>query len=238
MLRFFRNIRQKLLENRNVRKYFWYALGEILLVVIGILIALQINNWNEERKEALIEIQFMNQLLDDARQDSSFFNSRLVVLTQNNNDLQRLVYRSPAAWQDTIQLIAKDTSIAFFFRVVHDSFLMNNNPEPFEKVSDPALKETLRSYQNAHNYFSQATEVLNRVVEDYGMELEAKYHRNLNMIRNRETSQENDFDFLKNDDIQSRIQIFNTLHINAIDQLPLFLEHNTILIDQLTTRLN
>jgi len=50
MLRFLRNIRQKLLENGNVRKYFWYALGEILLVVIGILLALQINIWNENRK--------------------------------------------------------------------------------------------------------------------------------------------------------------------------------------------
>lgn len=50
MLRFFRNIRQKLLKNGNIRKYFWYALGEILLVMVGILLALQVNNWNEERK--------------------------------------------------------------------------------------------------------------------------------------------------------------------------------------------
>lgn len=51
MLRFFRNIRQKLLLNGNLRKYFWYALGEILLVMIGILLALQVNNWNEQRKQ-------------------------------------------------------------------------------------------------------------------------------------------------------------------------------------------
>lgn len=50
MLRFFHQIRQKLLDNGNFRKYLWYALGEILLVMIGILLALQVNNWNEERK--------------------------------------------------------------------------------------------------------------------------------------------------------------------------------------------
>ncbi|MBO6793646.1 MAG: hypothetical protein JJ895_07035 [Balneolaceae bacterium] len=50
MLKFFRQIRQKLIEQENVRKYVWYALGEILLVVIGILLALQVNNWNEQRK--------------------------------------------------------------------------------------------------------------------------------------------------------------------------------------------
>ncbi len=62
MLRFFRNIRQKLIENGNLRKYFWYAVGEVFLVVIGILIALQINNWNEERKERQEEIVVLNQI--------------------------------------------------------------------------------------------------------------------------------------------------------------------------------
>lgn len=50
MIKFFRNIRQNLLSNGNTGKYLKYAIGEIVLVVIGILIALQINNWNEKRK--------------------------------------------------------------------------------------------------------------------------------------------------------------------------------------------
>ena len=50
MLRFFRIIRKKLVEEQRTRQYIIYAIGEILLVVFGILIALQINNWNEERK--------------------------------------------------------------------------------------------------------------------------------------------------------------------------------------------
>jgi hypothetical protein len=47
MLKFFRKIRQNLLEESKFRKYLVYALGEIVLVVVGILIPLQINNWNE-----------------------------------------------------------------------------------------------------------------------------------------------------------------------------------------------
>lgn len=50
MIKFFRHIRQRLLSEGKTAKYFKYAIGEIILVVIGILIALQINNWNEERK--------------------------------------------------------------------------------------------------------------------------------------------------------------------------------------------
>lgn len=50
MIKFFRKIRQRLLTDNKFSKYLLYAIGEIILVVIGILIALQINNWNEEKK--------------------------------------------------------------------------------------------------------------------------------------------------------------------------------------------
>lgn len=50
MIKFFRKIRQNLVSEGKAVNYLKYAIGEIILVVIGILIALQINNWNEERK--------------------------------------------------------------------------------------------------------------------------------------------------------------------------------------------
>ena len=53
MLRFFRKIRQRLLTDNKFSKYLLYAVGEILLVVIGILIALQVDSWNETRKDRL-----------------------------------------------------------------------------------------------------------------------------------------------------------------------------------------
>jgi hypothetical protein len=49
MIKFFRRIRQQLLSENKFSKYLIYAIGEIFLVVIGILIALQINNWNQQR---------------------------------------------------------------------------------------------------------------------------------------------------------------------------------------------
>mgnify|MGYP000716079377 CR=1 FL=1 len=51
MIKFFRNIRRRLWSESKFSKYLLYAVGEIILVVIGILIALQINNWNEQRKK-------------------------------------------------------------------------------------------------------------------------------------------------------------------------------------------
>jgi hypothetical protein len=51
MIKFFRHIRKSLIQEHNMGKYVKYAIGEILLVVMGILIALQINNWNENKKK-------------------------------------------------------------------------------------------------------------------------------------------------------------------------------------------
>jgi len=59
MIKLFRNIRKKLLEQGKTANYLKYAIGEIVLVVIGILIALQINNWNQERLQQQSELKFL-----------------------------------------------------------------------------------------------------------------------------------------------------------------------------------
>ena len=62
MLKFFRKVRRKLLDEGNLKRYSIYAIGEILLVVIGILLALQINNWNEDRKKRNLEYELLSEL--------------------------------------------------------------------------------------------------------------------------------------------------------------------------------
>jgi len=96
MINFFRKIRQKLLTNNNFSKYLLYAIGEIVLVVIGILIALQINNWNEEQKIEKEEIGILNNLLEglysakeqsdiEISNENQLKESLLVVLGKNSN---------------------------------------------------------------------------------------------------------------------------------------------------------
>ncbi len=67
MLHFFRRIRQRLLTENRFSRYVLYAVGEIVLVVIGILIALQINNWNEDRKNENQNKLMLSQLLEENR---------------------------------------------------------------------------------------------------------------------------------------------------------------------------
>ena len=80
MIKFFRKIREQLLVENKTGRYFKYAIGEIILVVIGILIALQINNWNEERKNSIKEKQFLTSFKND--------------LLTNINELERVIEKS------------------------------------------------------------------------------------------------------------------------------------------------
>jgi hypothetical protein len=77
MIKFFRKIRQDLLSEGRVAKYLKYAVGEILLVVIGILIALQVNNWNEGRKERILERQYLERLVQDLQRDTAYYAGRI-----------------------------------------------------------------------------------------------------------------------------------------------------------------
>ena len=69
MIKLFRNFRQKLIAEGKTANYLKYAIGEIVLVVIGILIALQINNWNEQRKEKQELLNIYGIVLEDLKND-------------------------------------------------------------------------------------------------------------------------------------------------------------------------
>ena len=70
MIKIFRQVRKTLVMQNKAEAYFKYAIGEIILVVIGILIALQINNWQEEKRNILLEKRYLNDLMADLKKDS------------------------------------------------------------------------------------------------------------------------------------------------------------------------
>ena len=80
MLRFFSKIRYKMAAGNRVVTYLRYAVGEILLVVIGILIALQVNNWNEVRKEKIKKNMLVQSIISDLKMDTLILNQTLKIL--------------------------------------------------------------------------------------------------------------------------------------------------------------
>ena len=73
MINFFRKIRKQLADDNKPLKYMRYAIGEILLVVIGILIALSINNWNEQEKSRSFELKMLSEIRKSLSRDITYF---------------------------------------------------------------------------------------------------------------------------------------------------------------------
>ena len=85
MIKFFRKIRYDLMEKNKTANYLKYAIGEIVLVVIGILIALQINNWNEERKDQLRLKNHYLELLNELNNDKESLKDIINWVREFNN---------------------------------------------------------------------------------------------------------------------------------------------------------
>lgn len=91
-MKFFRKIRQEFLFKGKTFKYLKYALGEIILVVIGILIALQINNWNEEKQLKQEELKTLKSLQESIKINKGELATTLNAQIDRNQSLQEVLF--------------------------------------------------------------------------------------------------------------------------------------------------
>ncbi|GGK24643.1 hypothetical protein GCM10007962_18600 [Yeosuana aromativorans] len=89
MIKLFRNIRKNLLKEGKTTNYLKYAIGEIVLVVIGILIALQVNNWNQKTKDHHLGKDFLFRIHRDIVQDTINFRSIITSNKALREDIKR-----------------------------------------------------------------------------------------------------------------------------------------------------
>ena len=141
MIKFIRKIRQKLLSENKFSKYLIYAIGEIILVVIGIVIALQINNWNTERENKKLKTVYLQALVNDLAKDTVDINRIVKIqkadLESTQNFLKRI--HSTTATIDTIIKMAKK-EYNYSFSVKRDyanntfnTIISSGNIELFDK---------------------------------------------------------------------------------------------------------
>ena len=106
MIKFFRTIRRKLLSENHFSKYLLYAIGEIVLVVIGILLALQINTWNEARKERKLESDILHNLQKDLIYNSSIIEAVRKsdsIIVAKNQGLLKILEDPESSYNDSLE---------------------------------------------------------------------------------------------------------------------------------------
>jgi hypothetical protein len=154
-------------ENR-VTKYVLYATGEIVLVVIGILIALQINNWNEGQKDQKLIASYTENLIEDLVLDSISISERIIRIeadSTNLADFERRVFQSLAPL-DTIYQIARYEYGYYIW--VHPDF-NNDTYEVLNSTGDIGLfdKELISDLNALFNLQELALNATRHTMESY-----------------------------------------------------------------------
>ena len=133
-----------MINSGNTRKYLLYAIGEIALVVIGILIALQINNSNEFNKERVYEKKMLEQIRTQLRTDTAYFHMLIRRMTRIDTSAQRIIAIQESGSND------RDNFIRYTRHIGHGFHFEFNNgayealkSSGIEKVQNDQLRNAL-----------------------------------------------------------------------------------------------
>lgn len=178
MIKFFRKIRQNLLSEGKIGQYLKYAIGEIVLVVIGILIALSINNWNENRKLKQLKKEYLYSLKRDLTANLTLLNEALLYAENDIKTNTALANRlsSSKATIDTLKTIARHEfnpimrGLRTLNQNTYNSLITTGNIELLGKD----LTENVQAYytvqENSMSFILTNSQSYIDAVKDYGMD--------------------------------------------------------------------
>ncbi|NER15486.1 hypothetical protein GWK08_18675 [Leptobacterium flavescens] len=225
MIHFFRKLRGKLLSENKLSQYFIYAIGEIVLVVLGILIALQINNWNEGRKARRAETRLMENILKDLKEDHENLKGDIEYL-EAQKQLQKQLYLESRKLAEPIEGGRYDLIL-----IVVDlySITADNHKGAPDNISDEDIRSTLNKYFRDHTAaevtIGELTETIKTEVRPFfktlgGVNLQTvfddSYYENnaLNMDRLREEFGSPEFDSML-----ANLYVISSSVINKLQEL-------------------
>jgi len=187
MLKFFRKIRQKQLSENKFSKYLIYAIGEIGLVVIGILIAVQINNWNERIKNQKLIARYTENLIEDLVQDSTVIADRINLIKSDVRAIEAFEKRVSKSQEplDTIVKIARfeyTFSIFIKYHYEKDTYELLNSTGHialFDNEIVENLKELSSLQDRALFSSSQTFETYRNNLSNYSRKYPFSFRNNL-----------------------------------------------------------
>lgn len=172
MFRFFRTLRQRLLTENRFNKYLLYAIGEIALVMVGILLALQVNNWNEERKQRQVENKYFFNLKNDLRADLERLDYMIALAGTKVKAAQKLKRKSDNDSIGSLYDFSDDMNALIFV----DEFRPNDNT--YEEMKSSGNFSTLRNddlklkLMNLKKTYVNIDDIQKHMRNDYDMFLE------------------------------------------------------------------
>ena len=150
-MKLFRKIRYDLIRKSNTSKYFKYAIGEIVLVVVGILIALQINNWNQARKDEQVLKEYLVKLKSHTLEDLRILDTLSKYRTQLANQCKKARTRILDKTEDEDLYLFMSCGVAFadyYFKPNIGGYEALKTSNYFGKINNTPLDSLLIRYHN------------------------------------------------------------------------------------------
>ncbi|MBT8308571.1 MAG: hypothetical protein KJN85_16640 [Maribacter sp.] len=164
MLKFFKIIRQQLITKGNFKKYLIYAIGEIILVVAGILIALSINNWNERRKTEILELEYLKRLRTDLKVDSLYLNNEMQECKKAMKGSYQYIhkaYETQNSIEDYVDLVEFLIHRTENLVVQNSTYTELNNAGLLSIIQNKVLKDSLIALYREYEYVASRIKEFN-----------------------------------------------------------------------------
>ncbi len=156
MIKFFRKIRQGLLKEGNFQKYLLYAAGEIALVMIGILLALQVANWSQVQQDERAKEEAVRDLRQEFITNRNRFEEYIELLTKIQSMWE--AYLSKVTQKSYLQkenLESRPRTGARTFAIVDNALHSILNTGKIDKIKNPKLKSALTGWNGTYAHFDE-----------------------------------------------------------------------------------
>jgi hypothetical protein len=243
MFKFFRKIRLNLMEQNKTGRYLKYAIGEIVLVVVGILIALQLNNLNDERKTEAVRQVYYKQLLNDFEKDKKYIERQS--LNYDSNEVKLNTYFEAFKQSDMpmVQILGELSNLSWTFRDVQfqsNTILTLQNTGDIKLIPTPIRDKivSLKEYKEHTVYVSRGNNQI-------GLEMvnaASKVFGSVSLFLERSKNQPKLLDYLSDENrqiqmifalesAQERKSGSETQSLERFEQILLDIEELTVLIN-------
>ncbi|GLU44368.1 DUF6090 family protein [Allomuricauda sp. NBRC 101325] len=172
-MNFIKRVRYNLIGGGKSGKYLKYAIGEIILVVIGILIAIQINSWQQAKSERILEKKYLNNLVGELRQDSIGLKNNLLQLKNQA--------RTKEVFLDMVKGGVQGDSIIYFFDYqwkpilpyipIKSTYIELTTNSHLRVIRSDAIREKIIKIYNSYESMEKAEDNLNQTATNHVIDL-------------------------------------------------------------------
>jgi hypothetical protein len=169
-MKLFRGFRQQLIHDKNLKKYLLYAIGEILLVMIGILLAFQVDNWNEDREKKIEEIRtyenIREQILGDKRNIEGQINYNKKYMAQFEYGLKIILENDRTQLDTLASIIPNLTNYSDFDREgnIYETLV---NSGKIQLLRNQSIVNRIRLLEQRYNYVNRMENISYDVMIGY-----------------------------------------------------------------------